>query len=167
MELGEAQARFSEELAAQARFFSDELAQDSRHTAAEIENVRGQLIETVEDSIELRRQLLELCRSRAHAAPGGEPLAWHSGRLDAVEATQKRLVAQCADIGDEARIKKLTSRCEDVAQEVQKLSTRQAAAEQSAFRGLAAMQQAVEGLSARLGELATSLNHQGAKVLSR
>jgi len=150
LELGEVKRMLSEEMASQARDFSEQLAQGRTSTVVEIETVRGQLIETVEDSIELRRQLLELCRSHMQPRAEGEPITASSFL---VSEAQQHLPTEGAEWAAEAQLQTLWSRCEGLAEEVRRVADRQTAAEQSASRGLTTMQQAVEGLSIRLGEV--------------
>ncbi|CAE7605626.1 phbA [Symbiodinium microadriaticum] len=151
LELGEVRHMLSEEMASQARDFSEQLAQGRSSAVAEIETVRAQLIETVEDSIEVRRQLLELCRSHTQPRAEGEPITASSFYL--VPEAQQHLPWTEATEWEAAHLKTLWSRCEGLAEEVRRVADRQTAAEQSASRGLATMQQAVEGLSIRLGEM--------------
>jgi len=71
MELGEARrhiSEFMEEEAArlQAQSFA-ELLEASKSQAGELDLVRRQLIETVQDRVDLRRQLLDVCRSSQFA----------------------------------------------------------------------------------------------------
>ncbi|CAE7396432.1 unnamed protein product [Symbiodinium sp. CCMP2592] len=148
LELAEVKRMLAEEMASQARDFSEQLAQGRTTTVVEIETVRGQLIETVEDSIDLRRQLLELCRSHMQPRAEGEPITASSFL---VSEAQQHLPTEGADWA--AQLKTLWSRCEGLAEEVRRVADRQTAAEQSTSRGLTTMQQAVEGLSIRLGEV--------------
>ncbi|CAJ1408656.1 unnamed protein product [Effrenium voratum] len=124
LETGEARRQINE-MAMQARQHAEMVIdRGGSNLAAEIETVRCQLIETVEDRIELRRQLTDLC----HAEPCG--LATLRTRVDDTEVQLRGVRLQG----------------QEMAAEVQRLGQLQAHAEQNCQRGIGQLQQAVESL---------------------
>eukprot|EP00933_Yihiella_yeosuensis_P058209 TRINITY_DN5851_c2_g1_i1.p1 TRINITY_DN5851_c2_g1~~TRINITY_DN5851_c2_g1_i1.p1 ORF type:complete len:370 (+),score=104.02 TRINITY_DN5851_c2_g1_i1:112-1110(+) len=127
VELWEVRRHLTEELGVQASSFNARLAAGSACATAEVDGLRSELSEALEDSIELRRQLLALCEARAR---------------DEREHAMQPLVAAPRHEGSAASSPPMA-----LQSDVEVLAARQEAAEQNSSRGIALLQQAVEALS--------------------
>eukprot|EP00930_Biecheleria_cincta_P016836 TRINITY_DN13564_c0_g1_i1.p1 TRINITY_DN13564_c0_g1~~TRINITY_DN13564_c0_g1_i1.p1 ORF type:complete len:2529 (-),score=664.66 TRINITY_DN13564_c0_g1_i1:53-7279(-) len=139
VELWEVRRRFSEEFAAQAADFGRQLSQGWETSSADLDGVRADLAEVVGDSVELRKQLLALCK--------------------ASEESKQRDHFVLSSISDvrhtsvEDQLGGLHDRWVEAIQSVDVLGARQEAAEQNSARGLALLQQAIQTLATDQEEL--------------
>ncbi|CAE8721354.1 unnamed protein product [Polarella glacialis] len=157
VELWEARQHLSEELAAQAALSAQLIEGSEAQAAAELEGVRNELAEAVEDSIELRQQLLALCRAKeAEATIAQCSSCGGSSEVPARNATQpsnSNVQLSLSQLLDELqgsvgkRFKEAMGSVGKVKVRVDVLAARQEAAEQNASRGIALLQQAVQALS--------------------